>query len=699
MMINLKASRYYNNRELTWLDFNERVLDEARDRHNPLLERLNFLAITQNNLDQFIGVRMAKVEKRMQLYPELRDMMGLTYQNQLNGIRKKTRDMIHQMYQVLHDLLPELHKHNINLLSVNRLTPYQHKFINRYFKNYLLPTIVPSAVDATRPFPFVRSGQTWMAILIENPFTETESFAVCPIACAFPRVIKLPSNEHHDNFVLQEDVVKSYIKTFFQNFLVEGVACFRLLRDQDIALDDRHTTNLLRMVNYHLRELQYGKPLMLELQKGTSPKIKRFLQHHYSLTDKDTCEVSGPLDLHFVGQIVKSVKGTGEHQKLFYKKFMPFFPRALKEGDIFSAIRRHDWFFNRPFDSFQPVIMFLQQAAEDPKVVEVRISLYRVSSTSPIIKALEEAAENGKQVMVLIELKARGNEQANVKWAHDLQAAGCRVIYGLRGMKTHCKLTLVVRREGNGLRRYVHMATGNYNDKTAKHYVDMDILTANPVVANDANKIFDMLFGYSRPDALQQLVIAPFSIKKFIKAKIKQEIKNVRKGKPAAIFMKMNSLSDDAIIKALYEAGYVGVKIHLIVRGICDIRLNNPKISKHIKVHSIVGRFLEHSRIYAFKDGKHPQVYLSSADMMPRNLDRRVELMFPVLDSNIRKQVLWICKLMWKDNAKTRVLQPDDTWKHVHIKKHDKRLDYQQYYAKHAKQIAMKLYKHYPDCV
>lgn len=478
-MLNLDQCRYYNNREVTWIDYDKRVLDEASNPVNPLLERARLLGITQNNLDSFIKVRAAKIIKRMHEWPNWRDASGLTFHDQLNAIRTHAHRLVKTQYHIWEKhMLPALAKHGIYLRHVKDLSPRQRRYADEYFQKQLYPVITPIAVDGTHPFPFIESGKTCMAILIRRPKDDKEYFAMIPIAFSFPRVIRLPFN-HGNDFILQEDLIKNYLGQIFQGLNVRGSVCFRLTRDQDIAIDDRETKDLVYDVDNRLRKMRYGRPLRVEIEANANPKIMKFIQDHYKLADCDMYKVDGPVDLHFINEMVKKIRG---HKNLMAKKYTPFFPDFLRKISIFKAIRKHDLFFHRPFDSFKPILVFLREAADDPKVISVKITLYRVSKHSPVIAALKRAAKNGKLVTVLIELKARGDEAANTKWALQLQQLGCHVIYGMKGLKVHCKLAMVVRREKGGVRRYMHMSTSNYNEKTAKHYVDMDLFTCNPEI-------------------------------------------------------------------------------------------------------------------------------------------------------------------------------------------------------------------------
>ncbi|GLB46412.1 polyphosphate kinase [Philodulcilactobacillus myokoensis] len=690
-MDNFNNPKYFNNRDLSWIDFDDRVLRQAKVKQNPLLERLRFLGITQSNIDEFFNVRVAKILNAIKA-GDGPDDSGQTPTQVLSKVIKKAHWFVRRQYHTLHDdLMPALDQHNIHLINYEDLTKHQREFIDRYFEQNLYPTITPMTVNFSRPFPFVRDKQLNVVADIEDK-EGRQFYAIVPISNAFSRVVKLPDAEN--DFILQEEIIKHHIHDLFRGVKISKTSSFRICRAMDLEVNDLHTTDFRSEVQRDLQQLQYGKPVRLEVEASMSDRLKKWLTPHVKLDLHDIYELDGPVDLNFVNGIIKQVKG---HHDLLYKPFTPYYPKIIKNHNLFKVISNHDIFLHHPYDSFTPVIDLIRQASSDRKVIAIKMSLYRVSSHSPIITALEKAASNGKQVTVLIELKARGDEQHNIHWSRELEKAGCNVIYTLAGLKTHCKLTLVVRKEKNGIKRYMHMATGNYNDKTARLYTDMGIFTANEEMGNDATKIFNMISGLSTSSSLhlKKLVISPDGIRNYLMKMIDNEINNAKKGKKALIQMKMNSLSDGPMIKKLYEASSKGVKINLIVRGLCNLRVGIPKVSDNIVVHSIVGRLLEHSRIYCFHNGGHPRVFISSADLMKRNLSRRVELLIPIEQHNIKKRILHIYDLFWHDNVKTSVLQPDDHWKL--LKPGDEKpLDVQQYLIDHRVSISDSLFKPTP---
>lgn len=676
----------FYNRELSWIDFNDRVLEEARDKNNPLLERVKFLAITQSNLDEFISVRVATLAKMDAVGYEKPDPSGMTAKDQLRAISAKLHPQVDKQYTTLsRSLAPKLRQENIRLLSAEDLSHKQRDYVDDYFHQELYPVLTPLAVDASRPFPFIANDTINLAIMLMHPDEKDDkkarSFAMVQVPRVFSRVLKLPAAEN--DFILLEDVIKLFVNELFIGSDIKEVAVFRVIRDMDIDVEDEDTSDLMKEIQTQLKQREHGKALKMEIEGSASKYIKKQLSKPLKLKDEDIYQLNGPIDLTFLSKLVKQVDNK---ENLLYPPFTPYYPVYLHGKNMFDEIAKHDIFLNHPYDSFEPVTDFIAQGAEDPEVLAIKMTLYRVSAQSPIIAHLKKAAENGKQVTVLVELKARFDEQNNVHWAKELEKAGCHVIYGLIGLKTHCKLALIVRREDTGIKRYMHMATGNYNDVTAKAYTDMALFTANEEMGIDATNIFNMLSGFSKPPYFHKLVISPEGIRDFLCDQIDQEIKNVKAGKQGFIQMKMNSLSDSVMIEKMYQASQAGVKINLLIRGICNLKVGVKGLSENITVHSIVGRFLEHSRIYYFYADGEERVYLSSADLMKRNLSRRVELLFPILQENIQKQVIRIYNLMWADNIKTRVMQPDGTYVKV-----DRRglapLDVQEYLLDHAKSI------------
>lgn len=651
-----RKPEYFNNRELSWMDFNDRVLEEARNKDNPLLERINFLGITQSNVDEFFMVRVASLHKLVAAGIKTTDASGMTPEEQLKAINKKEHQAVEKRYSTYwRSLLPLLEKNNIFIKEISNLNTQQYEFVRRYFDDELYPVITPMADDANRPFPFIANDSLNIAVRLKDKESGKHDYATIRVPNNFKRLVKLPKVDN--SFVLLEDIIKEFIGKFFDGYEVKEAACFRVTRDMDLDVAERDTSDFLRSVQKQLKDREHGKVVRLEIQKDMGEKLRSRLFDKLQVNKGEIYEISGPIDLTFLKKLSSAVTG---HDKLRYAPIKGYVDPDLElNSNLFAHIREKDFLVQHPYDSFDAILNFIRKAAHDDKVLAIKMTLYRVSGNSPIIKYLGEAAQAGKQVTVLVEVKARFDEQNNVHWARTLEQMGCHVIYGLKGLKTHTKITLVIRRDEDGIRRYVHLGTGNYNDVTAHFYTDMGIFTCRRDFGVDATNLFNMLSGYSRPPYFRQLRISPKHIREFINQKIDNEISIAKAGRKAEIHMKMNSLSDPEIIAKLYEASHAGVKIHLIVRGICCLRTDIPNISDNIEVHSIVGRLLEHSRIYYFYNDGKQEIYLSSADMMKRNLNRRVETLFPVLQPDLKARAINIYNTMWADNVKTRVLHND----------------------------------------
>ncbi|MDN7145043.1 RNA degradosome polyphosphate kinase [Liquorilactobacillus mali] len=671
---------YFKNRELSWLEFNERVLEEARDSENPLLERANFLGITQSNVDEFFMVRVASLNKMYSVNIKTTDASGMTPKEQIDKINEKEQEMVTRRYTTYNrSLIPQLEKSNIKIITPSETTEEQYKFIQRYFNDELYPVLTPLADDSSRPFPFISNNSLNIAVrLHETDNKKNRRFATVRIPDVFARIIRLPYEEN--TFMLLEDIIKEFIGSLFIGYKVSDASTYRVIRDMDLDVAEEDTSDLLREVQRQLKKREHGGVMRLEIENSMHNRLKTRLIETLDVDKKAVYEVNGPVDLTFLKKLPGLVEG---HPELRYSKFRSFIEPFLSNNkNFFAAIRKKDLFMHHPYDSFDSVVNFIGQAATDPNVLAIKMTLYRVSGKSPIINYLGLAAQHGKQVTVLVEVKARFDEENNVRWAKQLEKMGCHVIYGLVGLKTHCKIALVIRHDDDGIRRYIHLGTGNYNDVTANFYTDMGIITANNDIGTDASNLFNMLSGYSEPPYFHKLHISPKRIRTFIDKKIDDEILAAKSGHKAVIKMKMNSLSDQKIIEHLYEASAAGVKIQLIVRGICCLKTEIPGVSDNIEVHSIVGRFLEHSRIYYFYNEGNEDVYLSSADMMTRNLNRRVELLFPALDDGIRHKIISIFGTMWDDNVKTRMLH-GDIFTHIDRRGHT-RLNAQEHFIKEA---------------
>ncbi|MGO3468389.1 MAG: RNA degradosome polyphosphate kinase [Weissella hellenica] len=675
----------YTNRELSWLDFNDRVLEEARQKNNPLLERLKFLGITQNNMDEFVMVRVASLAKLIAVEWDGHDASGLTPTQQLKAVNDKAHEQLTKQYITLNRiLLPAIKQVGINLLHVPDLTHEQFQFIKDYFHDELYPVLTPMADDISRPFPFISNDTINFSLRLTKKSSDKSLYATLQVPKIFARVIKLPGGEN--DFILLEDIIERFMSQLFINYEIQEVAIFRVIRDMDLDVAEEDTSDLLKEVQQQLKLRAHGKVIRLEVSSTISKKLRKRLVRELKTEEDSVYEVNGPIDLNFLGQLASRVIG---HDELKYEPFQPYQNEALTaDHNIFDTIKEHDQLMHHPYDKFDSVVEFIRQASIDEGVLAIKMTLYRVSGHSPIIKYLGRAAQNGKQVTVLVEVKARFDEENNVHWARELEQMGCHVIYGLVGLKTHSKLSLVVRREESGIRRYIHLGTGNYNDSTAHFYTDIGLLTANNNIGIDVTNIFNMLSGYSKPPYFHKLHISPNGIRKFIINRLDQAISYAKENRPVRVRMKMNSLSDQEMIAKMYEASHAGVTIDLIIRGICCLKPGIEGISDNITVHSIVGRFLEHSRLYIFDFDGEQQVYLASADLMTRNLNRRVEQMFPIEKPTLLKRVLDIYQIMWDDNVKTRVLSEDGIYQRV-----DRRgrasLDAQAFFATQATQLTI----------
>ncbi len=660
---------YYENRELSWLKFDGRVLNEARDKSIPLLERLKFVSITSSNLDEFFMVRVASLKDMVHANYKKRDIAGMTATEQLTAINERTRELVDLQYNTYNrSLVPLMQNHNIQVMDAfENLTEQQAAFVDRYFEDSVYPVLTPMAVDASRPFPLIRNKTLNIAALLKKKKEKSEKeeieFATVQVPSVLPRIVRIPSDNPEDKiFILLEQIIEKNIDKLFLNYEVVCAYPYRIMRNADLSIDEDEAADLLKEIQKQLKMRQWGEVIRLEVENGIDNRLLQFLKAELKVAEQDIFKINGPIDLTFLMKMY-GLEGCDD---LRYKPYTPQRVPEITPGEnIFDTIQKGDILLHHPYQTFDPVVDFIRQAAVDPDVLAIKQTLYRVSGNSPIIASLAQAAENGKQVSVLVELKARFDEENNIVWAKKLEQAGCHVIYGLVGLKTHSKIALVVRREEDGIRRYVHLGTGNYNDSTAKLYTDCGIFTCNEAIGEDATAVFNMLSGYSEPLSWNELALAPLWLRgKFMKL-IRREMKYAKEGKPAKIIAKMNSLCDEGIIAALYEASAAGVKIELIVRGICCLKVGIPGISENIEVRSIVGNFLEHSRIFYFYNNGAEELYMGSADWMPRNLDRRVEILFPVLDEKLQKKVKHILDVELADNTKAHVLQADGNYEKI----------------------------------
>ena len=666
---------YYENRELSWLKFDARVLNEAKDKSIPLLERLKFVSITSSNLDEFFMVRVASLKDMVHADYRKRDIAGMTASEQLDRINTATRKLVESQYNTYNrSLVPLMAANGIHIIEkYEELTAEQAAYVDRYFEEDVYPVLTPMAVDASRPFPLIRNKTLNIAALLSSKKDEKHKdaveFATVQVPGVLPRLVPIPADTSENSgevegrtFILLEQIIEKNIDKLFLNYHVLCAHPYRVMRNADLPIDEDEAADLLKEIQKQLKKRQWGDVIRLEVEASVDKKLLRFLKDELKVAEEDIFQISGPIDLTFLMKMY----GLSGCDSLRYEPYKPQRVPEIEPGeDIFEAIRVGDILLHHPYETFDPVVDFIRQAASDPDVLAIKQTLYRVSGNSPIIASLAQAAENGKQVSVLVELKARFDEENNIVWAKKLEQAGCHVIYGLVGLKTHSKIALVVRREEDGIRRYVHLGTGNYNDSTAKLYTDCGIFTCNEAIGEDATAVFNMLSGYSEPLSWNELVLAPIWLRTRFMRLIARETKHAREGKPARIVAKMNSLCDEGIIAALYEASAAGVEIELIVRGICCLKVGIPGISENIHVRSIVANFLEHSRIFFFLNDGEEELYMGSADWMPRNLDRRVEILFPVLDDTLKEKVKHILDVELADNTKAHVLKPDGEYEKI----------------------------------
>ena len=661
--LDLTKPEYFYNRELSWLKFNLRVLKEASVKDTPLLERLKFIAITASNLDEFFMVRVAGLWDNFDNGVEKRDASGMSVKEQLDAISEAAHEQVKTQSKYLLALMKEMDGVGLHFRRAANLTDLGKDWLEEYYREVVYPVLTPMAVDASRPFPFLANKTLNLAVELINGEGE-HSMGLVQVPSVLDRITEVPC-EAKRTFVFLEDIIASHCADLFNGCQILDMVPFRVTRDSDLDVDEDDIDDLLKEVEKSLRKRKRGAPVRLEIYKTNNNRIKKFLEENLDVSDMEVYEINAPLDatcfFKFTG-----LKGMWPW---LYEPFKPQQPAELLESeDIFAAIRQKDILLHHPYESFDPVVKLVNDAANDPKVLAIKQTLYRVSGNSPIVAALAKAAENGKQVTVLVELKARFDEENNIIWARRLEQAGCHVIYGLVGLKTHAKIILIVRKEANGIKRYLHLGTGNYNDNTAKLYTDLGLMTANDQFGSDASAFFNLLSGYSEPPVWNKLVMAPLGLREKIYALIDNEIALAKAGKGGHIIAKMNSLIDQPVIQKLYEASANGVQIELIVRGICGLRTGIEGISENITVRSIVGRQLEHSRIFWFANGGNEQLYLSSADWMPRNLNDRVELFFPVESEDHLARVKGLLDLYLRDNVGAHMMQSNGAYRRVRNK-------------------------------
>ncbi len=649
------------NRELSWIEFNKRVLEEAQDENNPLLERAKFLSIFSSNLDEFFMIRVSGVKR--QILSDINELSsdGISPHELMDRIYQKLSPLVEEQYRLFNnDIYPKLAENNIKLFKYAELTDEEKKRIDKYFEDEIFPILTPLAIDNVHPFPNLINRSIALAILLDDPDTETieEKLSVVQVPSNIvPRFYQIEGREEN-SFILLEDIILANIDKLFPGMATVGVTSFRITRNADLELEEEEAADLLTLIEEEVKKRRLGLLVRLEIDKNCPDKLKSFLTSALNVEKNEIYEIDGPLNLGDLMVLTKI-----ENRKLKYEPFTPRISSFFREDDdVFKNISRQDIYLHHPFYSFSSVSEFIAQAAVDPKVYAIKLTLYRTSGDSAIINSLITAAENGKQVTAVVELKARFDEENNIIWARALENAGVHVVYGLIGLKTHCKIALVVRKEDEKMKRYVHLSTGNYNQTTSKLYTDFGLFTANEDFGKDATQLFNYLTGYSKKHSFKELVVAPINMRKTILGLIDNEIQKHKEHNNGYILAKMNSLVDEEVILKLYEASNAGVKIELMIRGICRLKPGVKGMSENISVYSLVGRFLEHSRAFYFNNNGESNLYLSSADWMPRNLDRRIEIMFPIEDERVKEDILEALKLYLTDNVKCRILKSDGTY-------------------------------------
>ncbi len=652
----------YNSRELSWLEFDGRVLEEALDETNPLLERLKFAAIYSNNLDEYFMIRVAALKQQVEAEIHRRSNDGRLPDEQLRAISARLRPMLQRHMACLRtEILPALERDGIRILGYDRLSETTTAALRHTFEQRVFPVLTPLAIDKGHPFPYISNLSLSLGVemLEETPDGEVSHFARVKVPASLPRFMPIDAPAGESHFVPIEDVIAHNLDALFPGMRIRASYCFRVTRDADLDIQEDEADDLLLAIESELRKRRFGEPVRLEVESSMPASVREMLLEALALDEVDLYEIDGPLatsDLLTLASI--------DRPDLRDEPFTPAIPKRLVHAtDMFSVIREGDLLLHHPYESFDPVVQFVHQAANDPHVLAIKQTLYRTSGTSPVVAALIEAAENGKQVAVLIELKARFDEENNIHWARNLERVGAHVVYGVAALKTHGKVTLVVRDEPDGIRRYMHFGTGNYNEKTARVYTDLSLFTCRPELGSDVTALFNALTGFSRTTEYRELLVAPVTLRAGFLRLIERETEHALAGRPSGITAKLNAITDAETVRALYRASQAGVPIELIVRGMCELRPGLPGISESIRVRSIVGRFLEHSRMFVFTNGGTREVYMGSADWMGRNLDRRVETIVPVYDPELQHTICHdVLAVLLSDNVKTRWLLPDGSY-------------------------------------
>lgn len=683
----------YINRELSWIKFNQRVLEEALDKKHPLLERVKFLAIFSNNLDEFFMIRVSGLRRQMEAGAHLTPPDGLLPSEQLALIRQQLVPQLQEQYSCWkNDLVPKLKKRGINILHYDQLKRKQRKLLRSYFKKEIYPALTPLAFDPGHPFPHISNLSMNLAVVVHDS-KHGQRFARLKVPKIYSRLVSIPSEETADeylelrlydrvstNFVWLEEIVKANLDLLFPGLRIEAAYPFRVTRDADPEIEEDEASDLLSAIEESVRERQFGSAIRLEIDSSMPDQVRDILQTNLDVASYQIYVVDGPIGLSDAMELLGI-----NRPELKDRPFKPSIPPSLStEESIFSVIRRKNILLYHPYDGFDPVIRFIREAARDPEVLAIKMTLYRVGPDSPVVAALMDARENGKQVAVLVELKARFDEANNIVWAKSLERAGVHVVYGLVGLKTHAKVSVVIRHEPEGIRRYIHLGTGNYNDVTARTYSDIGYFTCDPDLGKDVSALFNGLTGYSRDEEYKKLLVAPGEMQKGIISRIDREIKIHQEKGDGYLAFKMNSLVDNHCIKALYRASQAGVKVDIQARGICCLKPGIPGISENITVTSIVGRFLEHPRIYYFRNGGEEEILIGSADLMPRNLYRRVETLFPIEDLHIKNSLRdKILNVHLRDNVKSRLMLPDGEYQPVPVGEGEELINSQEWMIKH----------------
>jgi len=663
-------AKLFLNRELALLAFFRRVLEEAQDERNPLLERVKFIGIVGSILAEFFMVRVAGLKQQINAGVIELSLDGLTPAQQLNAIHQEALRLMNDVRECLRGLLPQLDAAGIHIVDYGTLEDNQKTFAKNYFDQVVFPVLTPLAYDPGRPFPHISNMSLNLAVIVRDRHKQ-ERFARIKVPNTLPRLLTIPApasapskngDEPHDTYLVWlEQIIREHLQKLFPGMQMIQAHPFRVTRDAEVVIQELEAEDLLETIERGVRERRFGTVVRLTTNPGMPDDIRALLAENLDLEPNDMYTVPPPLGTSELMQLYSL-----DRHDLKDPPFLPALPREFESEDIFAAIRRQDILLHHPYDSFSPVIEFLEAAARDPNVLAIKQTLYRVGHNSPVVEALLDAARHDKQVAVLVELKARFDEESNIEWAKALESEGVHVVYGLLGLKTHSKTALVVRKEGEGIRRYVHLATGNYNPTTAQAYTDLGLFTCDEDMGADATDLFNYLTGYSAKKDYRKFLVAPINLRPGIEALIRREMEHAQRGEPGHLIFKLNALVDKSIIRLLYQAAQAGVKIDLIVRGMCCLRPGLPGVSENIRVTSIVGRFLEHSRIYYFRNGGNEQIYLGSADLMPRNLDRRVEVLFPIQDARLIRQLRdQILGTYLADNLRARLMQSDGTYKRL----------------------------------